>query len=82
MSDNHHAKTATPPMELWLQRTVINFEMVKAEDLNHMILESQPFVTVATWNLTKGLKWIRINGFNSLKKPIVIQSDGYLKTDI
>ena len=81
MSDSHLAKIAELPMELWLQRTVINFGMVKVEDLNHMIIESQPFVTLATWNLTKARKWTRINGFNSLKMLTEIQLDGYLKTD-
>ena len=81
LSDNQLAKIVELPMELWLQHTVINFEMVKVEDLNHMIIESQPFVTIAIWNLTKARKWTRINGFNSLKMLTEIQSVGYLKTD-
>jgi len=80
--DNHHANTVENQMELWLQPTAISFETVKVEDLNRMIIASQPFVTVAIASSTKGLKWIRVHGLNSLKTLTVIQSDGYLNTGI
>jgi DNA mismatch repair protein MutH len=82
LSENLHANTADSQMEQWLQHIPISFETVKVEDLNRMIIESQPFVTVATATSTKGLKWIRINGFNSLRMLTAIQSDGYLTTGI
>jgi hypothetical protein len=80
--DNRHANIAEEMMEPWLQPTAISFETVKVEDLNRMIIESQPFVTTATWSLTKAQKWTRINGFNSLRMLTEIQLDGYLNTDI
>jgi hypothetical protein len=82
LSDNLHVNTAEEVTEPWLQPTAISFETVKVEDLNRMIIASQPFVTVATTSSTKGLKWLRINGFNSLKMLTAILSDGYLSKGI
>ena len=80
--DNPHAKRVVEvTAQLWLH-IPISFEMVKVEDLNRMIIGSQPFVTLATWTSIKGLKWIRVHGLNSLKTLTAIQSDGYLNTGI
>lgn len=81
LSENPHAKAVEDQMVLWLRHTVTSLEMVKAEELNRMIIESQPFVTSATWNSIKVYKWTRINGFNSLKMLTETLSDGCLKTD-
>ena len=82
MLDNHHVSIVEDQMEPWLQPIAISFETVKVEELNRMIIASQPFVTVATWTSIKGLKWIRVHGLNSLKTLTAIQSDGYLNTGI
>jgi len=79
--DNPHAKRVVElTAQLWLH-IPISLETVKVEDLNRMIIESQPFVTLAIWNLTKARKWTRINGFNSLKMLTELQSAGFLKTN-
>jgi hypothetical protein len=79
--DNPHAKRVVELTEqLWLP-TPISFETVKVEDLNRMIIASQPFVTSATWSLIKVYKWTRMTGFNSLKMLTAIQLAGSSKTD-
>jgi hypothetical protein len=80
--DNPHAKRVVElTAQLWLP-IPISFETVKVEDLNRMIIESQPFVTLAIWNLTRARKWTRINGFNSLKMLTELQLAGSSKTNI
>ena len=76
---NPHARTVVEKTaQLWLHIPT-SFETAKVEELNHMIIESQPFVTLAIWNSTKARKWTRINGFNSLRMLTELQSVGFLK---
>jgi hypothetical protein len=79
--DNPHARRVVEKTaQLWLL-TPISFETVKVEDLNRMIIASQPFVTSATWNSIKVYKWTRMTGFNSLRMLTEIQLAGSSKTD-
>jgi hypothetical protein len=80
--DNPHAKRVVDlTAQLWLP-IPISFETVKVEELNRMIIESQPFVTTAIWSSTKARKWTRINGFNSSKMLTDLLLAGSSRMDI
>jgi hypothetical protein len=80
--DNLHAKRVVEKTaQLWLH-IPISFETVKAEELNHMITESQQCVIRATWKSTKANRSLKLNVLRRGKKHIAKQLAGFLKMAI
>ena len=82
MLDNPRAKYAEEPMEQWLQRTVISFEMVKADQLKHMITEFRRYALPVTRRSTKAQSCQSLNVLRRGKKHTDKLLAGYLRTDI
>ena len=77
--DNAHAKRVVEKTaQLWLH-IPISFEMVKEEELKHMITESQQCVIRATWNSTRANRSPRLNVLRHGKKHTAKQLAGFLK---
>jgi hypothetical protein len=80
--DNPHAKRVVEKTaQLWLP-IQISFEMVKAEELKHMITASQQCVIRATWKSTKAHRSARLNVLRDGKRHTAKALAGYLKITI
>jgi hypothetical protein len=78
--ENLHAKRVVDlTAQLW-PHIPINFVTAKVEDLKPMTTGVPPFVTPATWNLTKVNRSPSLNVLKCGKKHTAKLLAGYLKT--
>ena len=82
MYENVLARIVEYKTEPLLQRIVISFAMVKAEDLSVRIIELRPCVIAAMRNWTKEDRYLKTKGLRCSRVRTVPPLVGFLRADI